>query len=89
MLLGAQFESFIHPFTVMLSLPLAFLGAFALLYGLAWVNVVGEGLYGWVNYAPDAPGWAVTLQKFVPRISSMNLNIFSQVGLILLVGLVM
>jgi multidrug efflux pump subunit AcrB len=30
----------------------------------------------------------VTLQKFVPRISSMNLNIFSQVGLVLLVGLV-
>lgn len=88
MVLAAQFESFIHPFTVMLSLPLAFLGAFALLYGLAWLNVLGESLYGWVNFTPDAPDWAVTLQRFVPRISSMNLNIFSQVGMVLLVGLV-
>jgi len=88
MVLAAQFESFIHPFTVMLSLPLAFLGAFALLYGLAWVNVLGEMLYGWVTFAPDPPAFAIIAQKIVPRISSMNLNIFSQVGLVLLVGLV-
>jgi multidrug efflux pump len=88
MVLAAQFESLVHPFTVMLSLPLAFMGAFAALYLLSWVNYGGEQLFGWVNFAPDAPGFARVLQRMVPRIPSMNINIFSQVGLILLVGLV-
>lgn len=88
MVLGAQFESFIHPFTVLLALPLAFLGAFGLLYMLSWVNHIGTGMYSWANYAPDAPAIAHILSSIIPRISSMNLNIFSQVGLILLIGLV-
>ena len=88
MVLAAQFESFIHPFTVLLALPLAFLGAFGLLYGLSWVNFVGNQLYGWANFAPDPPAIVHFLSSIIPRISSMNLNIFSQVGLILLIGLV-
>ncbi|MBI2948627.1 MAG: efflux RND transporter permease subunit [Verrucomicrobia bacterium] len=66
MTLAAQFESLIHPLTVMLALPLAGIGAF----GLLWLIDLGGkvGLY--------------------PPIPAMNMNLFSQVGLVLLVGLV-
>jgi HAE1 family hydrophobic/amphiphilic exporter-1 len=53
MLLAAQFNSFVHPFTIMLSLPLSVVGAFG-------------GLY----------------------LSQMTLNIFSMIGVIMLMGLV-
>ncbi len=88
MVLGAQFESFVHPLVVMMALPLAFVGAFGLLYGLSWVNFLGASLFGWANYAPDPPNLVVLLSRIVPRIPSMNMNVFSQVGLILLVALV-
>src|SRR5436309_2893590 len=66
MTLAAQFESLIHPLTVMLALPLAAVGAF----GLLWLLDLGgkTGLY--------------------PPIPAMNINLFSQIGLVLLVGLV-
>lgn len=53
LILAAQFESFVHPFTIMLSLPLALVGAF----GGLWL-------------------------------AGMSLNIFSMIGLIMLIGLV-
>jgi multidrug efflux pump len=53
LVLAAQFESFIHPFTILLSVPLAVFGAFVTLY-----------LFG------------------------STLNIYSQIGLIMLIGLV-
>src|ERR1041385_645413 len=66
MTLAAQFESLVHPFTVMLALPLGAIGAFGLLWLL---NMGGKiGLY--------------------PPIPAMNFNLFSQIGLVLLVGLV-
>lgn len=53
MVLAAQFESFIHPFTVLLSMPLSFIGAFGALF-----------------------------------MTGKTLNVFSYIGLILLLGLV-
>ncbi|MBI4664258.1 MAG: efflux RND transporter permease subunit [Verrucomicrobia bacterium] len=66
MTLAAQFESLVHPLTVMLAVPLAGIGAFGLLLLL------------------DLGGKA----GFYPPIPAMNINLFSQIGLVLLIGLV-
>ena len=66
MTLAAQFESLVHPLTVMLALPLAAIGAFGLLWALDFGGKLG----------------------FYPPIPAMNINLFSQIGLVLLVGLV-
>ncbi len=65
MVLAAQFESLIHPLTVMLAVPLAGLGAFGLLWLLNFLPRIG-----------------------LPAIPSMNINLFSEIGLVLLLGLV-
>ena len=88
MVLASQFESLVHPFTVMLALPLAAFGALGLLWLLGHVNGLGTGLFAYANYAPDPPAWAKTLSAIVPRIPAMNINLFSQIGLVLLIGLV-
>ena len=88
MVLAAQFESLKHPFTVMTALLLAAPGAFGALWILSWVNFAGEMMFGWANYAPDPPAIAKVLSDIIPRIPAMNLNIFSQVGLVLLIALV-
>jgi multidrug efflux pump len=66
MVLASQFESLLHPFTVMLAVPLAGLGAF----GLLWLmNALGTA-------------------GVIPPLTAMNINLFSLIGLVLLVGLV-
>jgi multidrug efflux pump subunit AcrB len=74
----------------MLALPLAFLGGFGALWAMSWVNHFGTELYGATHYAPpgSVPGWLAAIAPFVPRVPSMNINLFSQIGFILLVGLV-
>jgi len=66
MVLASQFESLIHPFTVMLALPLAGVGAFGLIWLMAYLGRTGV----------------------ITPIPAMNFNLFSQIGLVLLVGLV-
>jgi len=65
MVLAAQFESLVHPLTVMLAVPLAGFGAF----GALWL----------VNWGGIAAGHPFT---------AMNINLFSRIGFVLLVGLV-
>jgi multidrug efflux pump subunit AcrB len=66
MVLASQFESLVHPFTVMLTVPLAAVGAFGLLWLLGALGKVG----------------------LITPIPAMNINLFSQIGLVLLIGLV-
>ncbi len=66
MVLAGQFESLVHPLTVILSVPLAAVGAL----GGLWM-IRSLGIIGWM-----------------PVLPAMNINLFSQVGLVLLVGLV-
>ncbi|MCA9395645.1 MAG: efflux transporter outer membrane subunit, partial [Candidatus Omnitrophica bacterium] len=88
MVLASQFGSLVHPLTVMLTLPLAAFGAFGSLWALSWVNKLGTMLYGWSHYAPDPPFIAKLLSGIVPRIPAMSFNLFSQIGMVLLLGLV-
>jgi HAE1 family hydrophobic/amphiphilic exporter-1 len=46
MILAAQFNSFIHPFTIMLSAPLSFIGAFAAL----WISGVSLDIMGQIAF---------------------------------------
>lgn len=66
MVLASQFESLIHPFTVILTVPLAGIGALGLLWLMS--TLVETGV--------------------IPRIPAMTINLFSQIGFVLLVGLV-
>jgi hydrophobe/amphiphile efflux-1 (HAE1) family protein len=88
MVLASQFESLVHPLTVMFTLPLAAAGALGLLWLLAQVNQAGLMLYGWAHYATDPPAAAGILSALVPRIPAMGINLYSQIGMILLLALV-
>ena len=86
MALAAQFESLIHPFTIMVALPLAVFGAFLCLYGLGLIN----NLALIPQYVPPGvlPAPLAFIFGLLPTIPSMNLNLYSLIGLVLLMGLV-
>ncbi len=66
MVLAAQFESLIHPFTVILSVPLAGVGGLGGLWLVQHLGKIGV----------------------LPPLVGMNINLFSLIGFVLLVGLV-
>lgn len=76
MVLAAQFESLSDPFVILFTLPLSFFGALLSLWGVAYLDKM--------IVAAEPGSWLSTL----PRISSMGINLFSQIGIILLVGIV-
>ncbi|MFA6545438.1 MAG: efflux RND transporter permease subunit, partial [Limisphaerales bacterium] len=66
MVLAAQFESFLHPLTVLLSIPLAGVGALGLLWLVDYLGKSG----------------------IIKEVPAMNINLFSLIGFVLLIGLV-
>jgi multidrug efflux pump len=64
LVLAAQFESFVHPFTILVAVALSFTGALLMLSAVEWMHA-----REWI----EVPG---------------TLNIFSKIGLVMLVGLV-
>ncbi|MGE0269505.1 MAG: efflux RND transporter permease subunit [Candidatus Omnitrophota bacterium] len=76
MVLASQFESLSDPFVILFTLPLSFFGALASLWGLNYLDqmIIAAG--------PDS------FLKSWPRIPAMGINLFSQIGIILLVGIV-
>jgi len=84
--LAAQFESLRNPFVIMLALPLALFGAFSGIWLLGMINNVALIK----AYAPldQLPGWLAFLSTHLPEIPSMTLNVYSLIGIVLLLGLV-
>jgi multidrug efflux pump len=62
--LAAQFESFVHPITILMAVAYSFTGAVLALYGVSWLYKLG-----------------------LTEISG-TLNLFSKIGMVMLVGLV-
>ena len=86
LVLSAQFESFVGPFVIMLTVPLAMMGA-ALV--MAWnAGVVADSLKTWLGLDPAGSTAAFVTKYFGQTRFSGTLNVYSQVGLVMLVGLI-
>ncbi len=79
--LAGQFESFISPLIIMMTVPLALFGALVGLYVFQffpWITKVLVSILG-----PDS-AW---LQYVIPQFENITLNLYSQVGMIMLIGM--
>jgi multidrug efflux pump len=74
LVLAAQFESFVDPFIIMLSVPLAVAGALLSLQVTYLISAAGQlPSLGWLNLLGITGG---------------TLNVYSQIGMVMLVGLI-
>ncbi len=78
--LAGQFESFITPLIIMTTVPLALAGALASL-ALFKLFPLLTGLL----ISSGAPDW---LQFVIPQFKNISINIYSQIGMIMLIGIV-
>jgi len=78
--LAGQFESFVTPLIIMLTVPLALAGALASI-ALFKLFPLATGLL----ISMGAPEW---LQFVIPQFKNISINIYSQIGMIMLIGIV-
>ncbi|MBZ0165821.1 MAG: efflux transporter outer membrane subunit [Candidatus Omnitrophica bacterium] len=77
MVLAAQFESLKDPLVILFTLPLSIFGALGSLWLLAWLDGMIVAAAGTDSFLSS---W--------PRIPAMGINLFSQIGMIMLIGIV-
>lgn len=78
--LAGQFESFIYPAIIMLSVPLAITGALLGLYFFKLFPI-------FTNILIDNFGAPMFLQYMIPQFKNISLNVYSQIGIIMLIGM--
>lgn len=79
--LAGQFESFITPVIIMMTVPLALVGALIGLYAFQffpWITQILIGILGQKYFF---------IQYIIPQFKNISLNIYSQVGMIMLIGM--
>lgn len=79
--LAAQFESFVSPLIIMLTVPLALVGA---LIGIWFYQLFPFMTQVLTSLLGPKFFW---LQYVIPQFTNISLNIYSQVGMIMLIGL--